>query len=297
VLSGFVIVKIALIDGFNLVFRAYYGMPELTRKDGFPTGALHGWVRSLWWVADRVEPDRIIVFFDLGAPKRQLDLHPDYKANRGDTPEDLVKQIPVVKEWTRAMGYGGIEQDGVEADDLIGAYAKRIAERGDEAIIVSADKDLAQLVGPQVSQLLPPPTANPRLGWRRLDSGGVEDKFGIPPKLIPDYLALIGDTSDNIPGVKGVGPKTAVKWLRQYRSIEGVIENCGEIMPKRFQRMVHAQQDDIRRNLKMTLLETGYDCSPLDAPIPIDEDRAIGLLEEMEMTASAQSARKRLGRE
>jgi DNA polymerase-1 len=290
-----VIVKIALIDGFNLVFRAYYGMPELATKDGFPTGALHGWVRSLWWIEDHISPDRIIAFFDLGEAKRQLDLHADYKANRGDTPEDLVKQIPVVKEWTRAMGYGGIEKEGVEADDLIAGFARKIAANGDEAIIVSADKDLAQLVNPSISQLLPPPTANPRLGWRRLDSGGVEDKFGIPPKLIPDYLALIGDTSDNIPGIKGVGPKTAVKWLKQYGSIEGIINNCGEILPKRFQGVVHAQQEDIRRNLQMTLLDEAQDISAVDAPVTTDPQRAVAILEEMEMAASAKSARTRLG--
>ena len=288
--------KIALIDGFNLVFRAFYGMPELARKDGFPTGALHGWVRSLWWVDDHIKPDRLIVFFDLGAPTRQVELHADYKANRTETPEGLVAQIPVIKDWTRAMGYLGVEKEGVEADDLIAAYATQLADEDHEIIIVSADKDLAQLVTPKISQLLPPPTANPRLGWRRLDTGGVEEKFGVAPKQIADYLALIGDTSDNIPGLPGVGPKTATKWLQQYRDIEGVINNCGDLNPKRFQAIVHAQQADLRRNLEMTRLDPDHALEPLGEGHP-DAARVITILEEMEMGGSATAARKRFGLE
>ena len=285
--------KIALIDGYNLVFRAFYGMPELARADGFPTGAMHGWVRSIWWVDDHLKPDHLVVFFDLGEPTRHTTLQPDYKANRSETPETLVQQIPVIKEWTRAMGYLGIEKEGVEADDLIAAYAQEHGAAGHEVIIVSADKDLAQLVSPAVCQLLPPPTANPRLGWRRLDPHGVEEKFGIPPRLIPDYLALIGDTSDNIAGIAGVGPKTAVKWLRQYGSLEGVIASCGELQPKRFQAIVHAEQAHLRRNLQMTTLDPAHTSAPLEKRTP-DAARAIGLLEEMEMAASAKQARERL---
>ncbi len=287
--------KIALVDGYNLAFRAFYGMPSLTRADGFPTGAIHGWVRSLWWVDDHIQPDRLVVFFDLGEPTRHTTLQPDYKANRTETPGDLVKQIPFIKEWTRAMGYLGIEKDGVEADDLIAAYALTHADTGDEVIIVSADKDLGQLVGPRISQLLPPPTANPRLGWRRLDSGGIEAKFGVAPKCIPDYLALIGDASDNIPGLGGVGPKTAVKWLRQYGTIEGVISHCGELQPKRFQAIVHAEQEKLRRTLEMTRLDPEHAVEPLGDGKP-DAAKVVDLLEQMEMNASVQAARKRFDR-
>lgn len=286
--------KFALLDGYNLAFRAFYGMPELARADGFPTGALHGWVRSLWWVDDHIKPDRLIVFFDLGGAARQTELHADYKANRGETPEALVQQIPVIKEWTRAMGYLGVEKHGVEADDLIAAYARHFAAEGHEVIIVSADKDLAQLVTPQISQLLPPPTANPRLGWRRLDSGGVQDKFGVAPSQIADYLALIGDTSDNIPGIAGVGPKTAAKWLQQYRNIDGVINNCGDLTPKRFQAIVHAEQATLRRNLEMTRLDPNHPIEDLGTGQP-EAEKVIAMLEEMEMGASAKAARMRFG--
>ncbi|MFO7726416.1 MAG: hypothetical protein R6V45_12815, partial [Oceanipulchritudo sp.] len=135
--------KIALIDGFNLAFRAFYGMPELAREDGFPTGALHGWVRTLWYIEDNVACDRMLVFFDLGGATRQLAIREDYKANRVEAPEALEKQIPVIKDWTRAAGYVGVEENGIEADDLIAAYSRKFSGEGHEVLIISADKDLA----------------------------------------------------------------------------------------------------------------------------------------------------------
>lgn len=287
--------KVALIDGFNLAFRAFYGMPELTRQDGFPTGALHGWVRTLWWIEDNVAADALLVFFDLGGASRQLAIREDYKANRTEAPEALEKQIPVIKEWTRAAGYVGIEEHGVEADDLIAAYARQWAAEGHEVLIISADKDLAQLVTERVHQLVPPPTANPKLGWRELDPAGVLEKFGVPPGQIADYLALIGDTSDNIPGLRGVGPKTAVKWLTQYGSVEAIIGHCGELNPKRFQALVYAEADTLRLNLRMTRLQEDL---PIDqeAHAQPDPDRAVALLEEMEMGRSVEALRQRLTR-
>jgi len=285
--------KIALIDGFNLAFRAYYGMPELTRGDGFPTGALHGWVRTLWWVEDNLKPDSMLVFFDLGGADRQLALRDDYKANRTEAPEDLEKQIPVIKEWTRAAGYAGVEKEGIEADDLIAAYARRFASSGNEVLIISADKDLAQLVTDKVHQFLPPPTANPRLGWRELDPALVREKFGVRPDQIADYLALIGDTSDNIPGLRGVGPKTAAKWLNQYGTVEEIIGHSGELNPKRFQALVYAEADNLRCNLEMTRLDDSF---AIDESVHADPDprRAIEILEEMEMGKTTESMRQRL---
>jgi DNA polymerase I len=288
--------KLALIDGYNLAFRAFYGMPELTRKDGFPTGALHGWVRSLWWVDDHLKPDRLVVFFDLGGAARQTALHADYKANRKETPPALAQQFPYIREWTRAMGYGGVESQGVEADDLIASCAVQRAEAGDTVWIVSADKDLAQLIRPGVSQWLPPPTANPKLGWRELDAAGVEKKFGVKPSQIADYLALIGDTSDNIPGLAGVGPKTAAKWLNQYKNLAGILANCGDLQPKRFQALVHAGRSDLLRNLEMTRLHTNLDVSSVDSTPAPDPEAVILLLEQMEMMASAKAARERFKR-
>ena len=278
--------KIALIDGFNLAFRAFYGMPDLTREDGFPTGAIHGWVRTMWWVEDNIKADKVYVFFDLGGASRQLAIREDYKANRGDTPVELEQQIPVIKEWTRAAGYAGVEENGIEADDLIAAYSQKLSDDGHDVVIISADKDLAQLVNNRVHQMLPPPTANPRLGWRELDPGGVEAKFGVKPGQIADYLALIGDTSDNIPGLKGVGPKTATKWLVQYGTLEEVIGHCGELNPKRFQGLVYEEADNLRLNLQMTLLDRTLQVDE-EAHADPDPGRAVEILREMKMGKTA----------
>jgi DNA polymerase-1 len=287
--------KLALVDGYNLAFRAFYGMPELRRADGFPTGALHGWVRSLWAVEDQLKPDRLVVAFDLGGAARQTALHADYKANRADTPADLERQIPALKRWVRACGHGPVEKEGIEADDLIAALARTQARAGHEVWVVSADKDFAQLIAPGIFQLLPPPTANPRLGWRPLDRAAVEAKFGVPPECIAALLALVGDTADNIPGLRGVGPKTAAQWLRRYGNLEAIIANCGELQPRRFQALVHAGRDDLRRNLAMTTLDDAHELPLEDLP-PADPAAAIALLEEMDMPGTVNSLRRRTGR-
>ena len=286
--------RYALVDGYNLIFRAFHGMPELTRADGLPTGAIHGWVRTLWWIADNMGADRIVVCFDLGGSSRQSALLESYKANRAETPEALRPQIPFIKAWTRAMGYHGLESEGIEADELIAAASRQLSAGGHEVRIVSADKDLAQLVGGSVTQWVPPPTANPKLGWRELDAAGVEAKFGVPPHKIADYLALMGDSSDNIPGIDGVGPKTAAEWIRRYGSVEGVIDHCGELSPKRFQTVVHARQADLRRNLELTRLSLDHPLGDLTAPAAVDPSAVIAILEELGMTGTVAQARKRL---
>jgi len=268
-------------------------MPELTRADGFPTQVVHGWLRTLWMLEDRESYDGLLAFFDLGPPTEREALLAGYKANRKETPEDLEKQVPWVKQLTDALGIPVIEKEGIEADDLIGAAALILAERGDAAVIVSADKDLGQVVRPGITQLLPPPTANPRLGWRVLDEAGVEAKFGVPPLQIPDYLALIGDSSDNIPGLAGVGPKTAVKWLLEYGDLESIIAHANYIQPPRFQQKVADQADDLRRNLKMVTLDLQQPVPTLDSGKPVDLDRVVELLETLEMKTAARDCQKR----
>lgn len=284
--------KWLLVDGYNLAFRAFYGMPELTRADGFPTGALHGWVKTMWRLQDQEKPHAMVVFFDLGGSQDRLALHPAYKAQRKETPEPLERQIPVIKELTRAMGLVGVELDGVESDDLLAAQARLLAKDGHEVLIVSADKDFAQCVDGRIKLLLPPPTANPKLGWRVLDPAGVVEKFGVPPAQIAEYLALIGDTSDNIPGINGVGPKTAVKWFQEFGSIEGIIAHAAELKPERFRDVVAQEAGKLRMNLKLTTL-------PAESPLPSvqpGEPQAgalFALLEKLEMRSSLAEAKER----
>lgn len=286
--------KCLLVDGYNLAYRCFFAIPELTRSDGFPTNALHGWVKSLWKLFDQERPDATLVFFDLGGAQDRLALHPEYKAQREEMPEALVRQIPKVKELTRAMGLAGIEREGVESDDLLASEAVTLAAGGNDILIVSSDKDFAQIVNERIRILLPPPTANPKLGWRTLDAAGVRDKFGVPPERIADYLALVGDTSDNIPGLDGVGPKTASKWLAEFGSLEGVLAHAGDLSPERFRPAVAAAADRLRLNLRLTTLNLGLAPVPTARPEP-RVGELFRLLEELEMRSTLAEARKRYG--
>jgi len=290
----FTMAKWLLIDGFNLAYRCFHAVPELARADGFPTNALHGWVKSLWKLEDQEKPDGTLVFFDLGGAQDRLALLPEYKAQREEMPESLRKQIEPIKALTRAMGHVGVEQDGVESDDLLAAQAVALARQGHDVLIVSSDKDFAQIVSDRIKILLPPPSANPKLGWRFRDVAGVIEKFGVPPAQIAAYLALVGDSSDNIPGISGVGPKTAVKWLQQYHDIEGIIAHASELTPERFREAVRDRADDLRRNLKLTTLNLTL---PTIDVINLKNDAAalFSLLETFDMKSSLNEARNRYG--
>ena len=284
--------KWLLIDGFNLAYRCYFAIPELTRKDGVPTGVLHGWVKSIWRLQDQEKPAGILVFFDLGGAQDRLALHPEYKAQREEMPAALAAQIEPLKTLTRVMGLVGFERDGVESDDLLASKAVALAREGHEVLIVSSDKDFAQIVDERIRILLPPPSANPKLGWRVLDSAGVLEKFGVPPTQIADYLALVGDTSDNIPGLRGVGPKTAVKWLQQYGNLEAILAAADEIDPERFREPVRTEAERMRMNLKLTTLNLH-----LAADIPSSGELQLAvllrILEEMEMKGALAEAKRR----
>jgi DNA polymerase-1 len=284
--------KWLLIDGFNLAYRCFFAVPELTRADGFPTNALHGWVKSIWKLTDQERPDATLVFFDLGGAQDRLALLPEYKAQREEMPEALERQIPVIKALTRALGLVGIEQDGVESDDLLASQAVALERAGHDVLVVSSDKDFAQIVNERIKIMLPPPSANPKLGWRLLDAAGVEEKFGVPPAQIADYLALIGDTSDNIRGLDGVGPKTASKWLKEFGSVEGVIANVALLKPERFQEPVRLAADALRRNLRLTTLNLSLPVVAATKPAMAVDD-LLRILTEMEMKSTLAEAQKR----
>jgi DNA polymerase-1 len=288
--------KWLLVDGFNLAYRCFFAIPELTRSDGFPTNAIHGWVKTLWKLDDQERPHATVVFWDLGGAQDRLAILPEYKAQREEMPDALDKQLEPMKELTRAMGMHGIEQDGVESDDLLAAQARYLAAAGDDVLIVSADKDFAQVVDDRVRMLLPPSPANPKGGWRPVDTAGVIEKFGVPPAKIAELLALMGDTVDNIPGIAGVGPKTAAKWLIEHRSLEGIIAaaSAGTLKPERFRELVAASGVLLRRNLQLTTLNTKLPSLGLKRGEP-DVARLAALLESYEMRNSAADTLKRYG--
>ncbi len=284
--------KWLLVDGYNLAYRAFHAIPELTRADGFPTNALHGWVKTLWRLWDQERPAACVVFFDLGGAQDRLALLPEYKAQREEMPEALRKQIEPLKALTRAMGFVGYEREGVESDDLLAAQAVALSAEGHEVLVVSSDKDFAQIVGDRIKILNPPPPGNAKLGWRTMDAAGVKEKFGVPPAQIADLLALVGDTSDNIPGLDGVGPKTAAKWLEAHGDLAGVLAHAAELKPERFREVVAARTEDLRRNLKLTTLNTTLP-RPVEAAAPVSVSEVIRLLEAHEMRTAAEEARRR----
>lgn len=214
--------KVFIVDGSGYIFRAYYGVGRLTAKDGFPTNALYGFVRMLGRLLQDSAASHIIVVFDAGRKTFRNDLYPEYKANRSECPEDLVPQMPFFREITTALGLQVLESPGYEADDIIGTLVQRYEETGCEIVIVSGDKDLSQLVDSRVSIW-------DTMKDKRFGAEGVIEKFGVPPEKVVEVLALMGDTSDNIPGVQGIGPKTATQLIQKFETAEGVIANIEAI--------------------------------------------------------------------
>jgi len=216
---------IILIDASGWLFRAFHALPPLTSSAGQPTGAIYGMVNMLRRLLREYRPARIAVVFDAPGKTFRDEIYVDYKANRDATPEDLSSQFAGVVDVVRALGLPLLQVDGVEADDVIGTLAKRAEDAGHDVLIVTSDKDMAQLVDARVHLL-------DTMKNRRLDAAGVEEKFGVPPERIVDYLALVGDTSDNIPGVPMVGPKTAAKWLKEHGSLAGIVAHAADITGK-----------------------------------------------------------------
>ncbi|MFN3788651.1 DNA polymerase I [Massilia sp.] len=211
-----------LVDGSSYLYRAYHALPDLRSPDGFPTGAMHGMVNMLRRLRADYPAAYIACVFDAKGKTFRDELYPEYKATRASMPEDLGKQIEPIHEVVRHLGWPILTVEGVEADDVIGTLAVQAAARGMKTIISTGDKDLAQLVNDKV--MLVNTMSN-----EKLDEAGVLAKFGVAPNRIIDYLTLIGDTVDNVPGVNKCGPKTALKWLTLHGSLDGVIENAHAI--------------------------------------------------------------------
>ncbi len=278
-----------LIDGYNLGFRCFYAMPDLSRSDGFPTGALHAFFASLLKLSCMDTPHNTAVFFDKGGSKRHLEIYPEYKANRSSPPDNFRRQLPSMKYLCEIFGMESVEREGIEADDLIAGSALKIKRDGGNATIVSADKDFAQLVSPHIRQLLPPKPRQKE--WTELDAIGVKTKFGVDPKQIPDFLALVGDASDNIPGIEGIGPKTAAKWLKDFGDLPSIIRRYDWLKPEKFRAIVRDSRDMLERNLELVRLEP-FDDVPLPASNTPNFGELINFLEEMEMKKSLSALRK-----
>jgi DNA polymerase-1 len=211
-----------LVDGSSYLYRAFHALPDLRTARGEPTGALRGFISMLKVLRSQYPADYLAVVFDAKGKTFRDDIYPEYKAHRPPMPDDLARQIEPIREAVQALGWPILEIEGIEADDVIGTLARQAEKQGVRTVISTGDKDLAQLVTDHV--VLVNTMSN-----ERLDRAGVIEKFGVPPDKIVDFLALVGDAVDNVPGVEKVGPKTAAKWLQQYGSLDAIIANADKI--------------------------------------------------------------------
>ncbi|BEI34824.1 DNA polymerase I [Polynucleobacter sp. HIN6] len=214
--------QLLLVDGSSYLYRAFHAMPDLRNSAGEPTGAIYGMVNMMRRARAEIGADHIACVFDAKGKTFREDLYPEYKAHRSPMPEDLVAQIEPIHEVVKALGWPVLMISGVEADDVIGTLARQAAEMGWSTVISTGDKDLAQLVNDKV-------TLVNTMTNEKLDRTGVVAKFGVPPERIVDYLAIIGDSVDNVPGVHKAGPKTANKWLAEYGDLDQLIAHASEI--------------------------------------------------------------------
>ncbi|MBC7500169.1 MAG: DNA polymerase I [Herminiimonas sp.] len=289
-----------LVDGSSYLYRAFHAMPDLRNPAGEPTGAIYGVINMLRRLRSDYDAAYIACVFDAKGKTFRDDLYADYKATRASMPDDLSRQIEPIHDVVRALGWPILMVDGIEADDVLGTLAVQAVSHGMKAVISTGDKDLAQLVNENVTLIN-------TMSNETLDIAGVVNKFGVPPERIVDYLTLIGDTVDNVPGVAKVGPKTAVKWLAQYGSLDGVVASAADIGG--------AVGENLRQALEWlpqakTLITVRTDCDLVEHMVsipeslvakPEDRDALIALftrygfktwLREASASAAAGAARK-----
>src|SRR3954467_15076907 len=263
-----------LVDGSSYIFRAYHRLPPLTNRHGQPAGAVYGYTTMLWKLAGDLSradgPTHMAVILDASEHTHRNEMYDQYKANRPPPPEDLVPQFPLIRTATRAFSIPCIEEAGLEADDIIACYVTAAKAAGWRVTIVSSDKDLMQLIDEDAGiDMLD------TMNDRRIGRGEVLEKFGVPPEKVGDVLALMGDSVDNVPGVPGIGPKTASQLIQQYGDVEAVLVHADEIAkPKLKQNLIeHAEMARLSRELVRLVCD-----APL--PEPLDALAIKGIPEE-----------------
>ncbi len=270
-----------LIDGNSYVYRAFFAIRGLTDSSGRPTNAVFGFTNMLLKIMREREPGAVICAFDTPHPTARHELFEDYKAHRPDTPDDLISQMPLVKDMVRAFGIPLFEVPGYEADDVLATLAERGAKEGMNVYIVTSDKDMLQLVGGPVKVYDP-------MKDIEYDEAAVEERFSVPPSRVVEYMALVGDASDNIPGVKGVGEKTAKALLAQFKSLEDLMEHADTIEKPRLKKLISEGVENIK--LSRQLAEIQKDVPLEDAegalrpPAP-DNEKLFGMFRDLGFTS------------
>ncbi|MBU2054328.1 MAG: DNA polymerase I [Proteobacteria bacterium] len=276
--------KLVLVDGSNYLFRAFYAIRELSNSKGFPTNAIYGFTTMLIKLLRDQAPDYIAVAFDVKAPTFRHEAYKEYKATRKATPDTLVPQIPYVKEIVQGFSIPVLEQPGLEADDIIGTVARAHAGEGMEVVIVSGDKDLMQLVSGDIVMV-------DTMKDKTYDVAAVKGRFGVGPEQVVEILGLMGDASDNIPGVPGIGPKGALRLIEQFGGIEEILAHPEKIHNQKTREAILANADQARLSRKLAQIRT-------DAEIPFDleagrrrepdRERLIALFREFEFSSLLQ---------
>ncbi|WP_425407226.1 DNA polymerase I [Hwanghaeella sp.] len=267
-----------LIDGSAYIFRAFFALPPMNRSDGTPTNAVMGFSSMILNLIEQTDADYVAVIFDAKRINFRNDIYPDYKGHRPDAPEELVPQFPLIREATEAFNLPCLEMEGYEADDLIATYARQAVEKGSKVTIVSSDKDLMQLVTNGIEMWDP-------MKNQSIHHDQVVEKFGVPPDKVVDVQALAGDSTDNVPGVPGIGIKTAAQLIIEYGDLDSLLERAGEIkQPKRREKLI--ENADMAR-ISRELVRLKQDV-PVEVPLeelkrrPLDGDKLMSFLKTME---------------
>ncbi|MCG8333693.1 MAG: DNA polymerase I, partial [Proteobacteria bacterium] len=243
--------QLLLIDGSSYIFRAFYGVrATLKNREGLPTNAVFGFKNMLLQLLKTENPTHCAMIFDKAGPTFRNEIYSEYKSNRDAAPEDLKVQFEPIFEFSRLLNLPVIQMDGFEADDVIGSLAKKLASEI-KVTIISGDKDLTQLVTEDVHMV-------DTMNDRTFTPDEVKSKFGVPPEMIAEYLALIGDTSDNIPGAAGIGPKSAVKLFQNFGNLEGIYNNIEKLKGKQKENLINSK-DNVDLSLRLTVINCDLD--------------------------------------
>ncbi|MDU4244738.1 MAG: 5'-3' exonuclease H3TH domain-containing protein, partial [Varibaculum cambriense] len=246
-----------VIDGHSAAFRAFYALDpaNFRTQEGQYTNAVFGFLRMLVKMLQEEQPDYLAVAFDVSRHSFRTDEYPEYKAGRKPTPPEFSGQVELIKEALAHLGITTLEQENIEADDILATLASRGSAAGIQVLVASGDRDTFQLSNEQVTVLYPSRSIT---DLKRMTPGAIEEKYGVPPHRYPEIAALVGEKADNLPGVPGVGEKTAASWINKYDGLEGVIAHAADIGGKRGEDL-RAHLEDVKRNRKLNALLTDLD--------------------------------------
>ncbi len=277
-----------VVDAMSVAYRTFHAIADLSTAAGRPTNAVYGFVKSMGHVRRTWNPSHCLVVFDGGAPRARLELLKEYKAQRPPMPQALKEQLPAITEYLDCARIHHARMEGEEADDVMASVAVSAEKAGIRTLIMTSDKDLMQVVDDRIS-ILPPGKADVAI-----DPAQVKDKTGVQPGQIVDWLALVGDSSDNIPGVPGVGPKTAARWLNEWGALDSVFEHLDSLGPEKLRAALAGARETVKRNLLMMKLNLALDCGIAIADMKCagpDEMRLLRFYEAQEFHSLAADLR------